>query len=54
MSDGFPLRSCADLILSRDETGEDEDRSQSVSLTVGKGRKNREFRTRLIRESEDL
>ena len=54
MSDGFPLRSCADVILSRDETGEAEDRYLPASLVPGRDRKSREVLTHLTRESETL
>ncbi len=54
MSDGFPSRSCADAILSRDEVDEDEDRSLPVSLVSGRGHKTGEVLTRLTQESRAL
>ena len=54
MSDGFPSRSCADAFLSRDEVDEDEGRFLPVRLASGRDRKNREARTRLIREPRAL
>jgi len=54
MSDGFPSRSCVDVLLSRDEIAEGEDRSLPVSLISGRDRKNREVLTQLTRESETL
>lgn len=54
MSDGFPSRSCADVILSRDETGEGEGRYLPASLVPGRDRKSRERLTRLTQESETL
>jgi hypothetical protein len=54
MSDGFPSRSCADVLLSRDEIAEGEDRSLPVSLISGRDRKNREVLTQWTRESEAL
>jgi len=54
MSDGFPSRSCADVLLSRDEIAEREDRSLPVSLIFGRDHKNREVLTQLTRESETL
>jgi hypothetical protein len=54
VSDGFPSHCCADVILSRDEGDEDEDRSLPVSLASGRDRKNHEVRTQLARESVAL
>jgi hypothetical protein len=54
MSDGFPSRSCADVLLSHDETDEGEDRYLPASLVPGRDRKNREVLTQLTRESETL
>jgi hypothetical protein len=54
MSDEFPSRSCADVLLSRDGTGEGEDRYLPASLVPGRDRKSREVLTRLTRESEIL
>jgi hypothetical protein len=54
MSDGSPWRSCADVILSRGDVGEDGDRSPPVFLIVGRDRKNRQGRTLLTQESVAL
>ena len=54
MSDGFPLRSCSDATLSRDEVDEDEDRSLPVPLVSGRGHKTVEVRTRLPQEPRAL
>lgn len=54
MSDGFPSRSCADVIPSRDAGDENEDRSLPVSLVSDRDRKNREVRTQLTGESGAL
>jgi len=51
VSDEFLSRSCADVILSRDEG---EECSLPVSLIFGRNRKNREVRTQLTRESGAL
>jgi hypothetical protein len=54
MSDGFPSRSCADAILSRDEVDEDEDRSLPVRLIPGRGHKTGEVLTQLTQEPRAL
>jgi hypothetical protein len=54
VSDGFPSRSCADAISSRDEIDEDEGRFLPVRLASCRDRKNCEVRTRLIRELRAL
>lgn len=54
MSDGFPSRSCADVILPRDDVAEGEDRSPPVSLISGRDRKSREVPTLLTPESVAL
>jgi hypothetical protein len=51
VSDGFPSRSCANAILSRDEDAEDEDHSLPAHLASGRDRKNREVRIQLTGES---
>ena len=54
MSDGFPSRSCAGVILSRGEVDEDEDRFPPVRLVFGRGHKTVAVQTRLCREPTGL
>jgi len=54
MSDGFPSRSCAGAILSRDEVDEVADRFSASFLVSGKGRRTGEVRTRLTHEPRAL
>ena len=54
MSDGSPSHSCADVILSRDEGDEDEDRSLPVSLVFCRGHRMGEVRSRLTQKSRAL
>ena len=49
MNDGFPSRSYAGAIPSRDGVDEDEARSLRVPLVSGRGHKTAEVRTRLLR-----